>query len=102
MPGDGPVLVSWCAKNNDPYERGRDGKYQLKDGKPQAGPTLTLLFDPESQYANTIEEIQGKNRNIRCERHKFTTLDPTDHRAIFNFLKKEIPEIRDKYHGREL
>ena len=128
MPGDGPVLVSWCAKNNDPYERGRDGKYQLKDGKPQAGPTLTLMFDPESQYANTIEDvvllyneppqakedgaslvvrqtieaIQGKNRNIRCERHKFTTLDPTDHRAIFDFLKKEIPEIRQKYHGREL
>jgi hypothetical protein len=50
----------------------------------------------------TIEAIQGKNRNIRCERHKFATLDPTDHRAIFDFLKKEIPEIRDKYHGREL
>ena len=57
MPGDGPVLVSWCAKNNDPYERGRDGKYQLKDGKPQAGPTLTLMFDPESPYANTIEDV---------------------------------------------
>lgn len=128
MPGDGPVLVSWCAKNNDPYERGRDGKYQLKDGKPQAGPTLTLLFDPESQYASTIEDvvllyneppeakedgaslvvrqtieaIQGKNRKIRCERHKFTTVDPTDHRAIFDFLKKEIPEIRQEYQGREL
>lgn len=128
MSGDGPVLVSWCAKNNDPYERGRDGKYQLKDGKPQAGPTLTLLFDTESQYANTIEDvvllyneppqakedgaslvvrqtieaIQGKSRKIRCERHKFATIDPTDHRAIFDFLKKEIPEIRQKYQGREL
>lgn len=128
MPSDGPVLVSWCAKNNDPYERGRDGNYQLRDGTPQTGPTLTLLFDPESQYANSIEDvvilynepalskddsasrvvrqtmeaIRGKSPKIRCESRKFSTMDPTDHRAIFDFLKKEVPEIRQKYHGREL
>jgi DNA-binding NtrC family response regulator len=129
MPGNGRVLLSWCARNNDPYERDRDGKYQLRDGKPAPGPTLTLLFDRESQYANaiedvvllynepshpakediaslvvrqTVEAIQSKNRKIRCEQHRFTTMDPTDHRAIFDFLLKEIPEIRRKYQGREL
>src|SRR5450631_3877950 len=128
MPGDGPVLLSWCARNNDPYERDRDGNYQLKNGAPTPGPTLTLLFDQQSSYANTIEDvallyneplhgkddsagrvveqtieaIQAKKRTIRCERHKFTTADPTDHSAIFKFLQKKVSEIRQRFQGREL
>lgn len=27
MPRQGPVLLSWSARNNDPFERDRDGNY---------------------------------------------------------------------------
>lgn len=122
------VLVSWCARNNDPYERDREGKFILNNGKPVPGPTLTLLFDQDSKYQKaiqdvvllyneppnaradaertiakqTIEAIQARKPTTRCELHKFVTTDPTDHRAIYDFLQKKLPEIRQKYEGREL
>lgn len=127
MSQDGPVLLSWCARNNDPYERDRDGNYR-PDGKAQPGPTLTLLFDPESEFykkiedvvllsnetlnetdplaervlRQTIEAIKGKAPMIRCQSRKLKTADPTDHLSIFEFLRKEVPKIRQEFLGREI
>lgn len=128
MPGNSPVLLSWCARNNDPFERDRDGNYQQRGGKPIWGPTPTILFDAASRYASrikdvvllyreeadkgksretevvqqTIDFIQGKDPQIRCERHAWLATDPTDHSAIFQFLNQKLPEIRQKYRDREL
>lgn len=127
MSQEGPVLLSWCARNNDPYERDRDGNYRA-DGNAQPGPTLTLLFDPESEFykrihdvvllsnetpngtdplaarvlRQTIEAIKGKAPMIRCQSKKMKTADPTDHLSIFEFLKKEVPKIRQEFAGREI
>src|ERR1700749_3265329 len=102
MSQEGPVLLSWCARNNDPYERDRDGNYRA-DGKAQPGPTLTLLFDPESEFykkvkdvvllsneapngadsvaervlKQTLEAIKGKGSMIRCQSRKLKTADPS-------------------------
>jgi hypothetical protein len=52
------VLVSWIAVNSDPYERERAGSaLRLVAGAPVAGPTLTLLFDPDSPYAGSISDF---------------------------------------------
>jgi DNA-binding NtrC family response regulator len=122
-----PVLLSWCARSNDPYERDRDGNYR-QDGRALPGPTLTLLFDPESKYCKaiedvvllsnespdgkdrmgervltqTIEAIKAKDPRIRCQSLKLVTPDPTDHAKIFEFLKKKLPEIREQFLGREI
>jgi DNA-binding NtrC family response regulator len=127
MPRQGPVLLSWCAKNNDPYERDRDGNYR-QDVPPVPGPTLTVLFDPESKYCRTIEDvvllynepgkgtdrtaervvkqtieaIQGKNPLVRCQSFKLVTSDPTDYSAIFDFMKEKLPAIRREFLGREI
>ena len=123
MSTQGPVLVSWCARNNDPYERDRKGAYSVPA---VAGPTLTLLFDPQSEYANrvndvvllsndakgeqtggqvlrqTIEAIKLKRPTARCEQRIWQSQDPTDHRAIYEFLKTTLPAIREKFRDREL
>lgn len=54
-----PVLLSWVARNNDPYERDRRSReFKLgPDGEPVHGPTLTLLFDDDSPYRNQIEDV---------------------------------------------
>lgn len=127
MSQEGPVLLSWCARNNDPYERDRDGNFRA-DGKAQPGPTLTLLFDPESEFykkvedvvllsneapngadpaaervvKQTIDAIRAKGPMIRCQCRKMKTADPTDHLSIFEFLKKEVPKIRQEFAGREI
>ena len=52
------VLLTWVARNNDPYERNRDGTYrQNAKGEKIWGPTLTILFDPSSPYSNSISDI---------------------------------------------
>ena len=123
----GPVLLSWCARSNDPYERDRDGNYR-QDGRALPGPTLTLLFDPESKYCKVIEDvvllsnespdgkdhigervltqtidaIKSKDPRIRCQSLKLVTPDPTDHAKIFEFLKERLPEIRKQFPEREI
>src|SRR3954447_4397691 len=58
MSGSSPVLVSWVAVNNDPYERdGKSGANRLVDGSPVPGPTLTLLFDEESPVAGQVKDV---------------------------------------------
>jgi DNA-binding NtrC family response regulator len=124
-----PVLVTWIAVNNDPYERERGrGACGLVNVEPTPGPTLTVLFDEESPFAGQIcdvvllhrEEENGNNTlekravddTITVIRDRQSTLnvhreiwrgnDPTDHRAIFDFLRETVPRIRKRFAEREL
>ena len=58
MTATSPVLISWVAVNNDPYERER-GKtaYRLVDGEPVAGPMLSILFDEESPFSGAFRDV---------------------------------------------
>ena len=115
MKTNNPVLISWVAVNNDPYE-------QNDDGTTVPGPTLTLLFDENSPYKNSVRDVvllrrekagQGGDKERRATEelkkaileHRSETKirvelwkseDPTDHRAILEFSRKLMPEIRNK------
>lgn len=126
MKKSNPVLVSWLAVNNDPYERGPDRSYRVADGARIPGPTLTLLTDPGSEYAGHITDAvlirQGgdeaalhtqiyeelvQSLGERCPTLRLHPLvwdgsDPTDHAAIFEFLREQLPRIRRKFPAREL
>lgn len=122
-----PVLVTWVAVNNDPFER--HGKHDFSllvdDEHLTFGPTLTLLCDEESCFAGKIDDvvifyrkhegesdretkaveeltIQIRKRNIRVHLEAWDGNDPTDHRAIFNFLSTTIQKIRLRFENREL
>ena len=125
-----PVLISWIAVNNDPYERKlpEHNTYRLVDGKPVPGPTLTVLLDSESPFAGKIGEavfLHQEGRGTENERGRraveetvevlrklkphlnlrlepWSGDDPTDHHAIFEFLQKKAPELRTRYSGRKL
>ena len=122
-----PVLVSWVAVNNDPYEHDRvSGKPRLAGSVLVPGPTLTLLCDKESPYAGTIRDVVLLHRvpcggsavreqraldelcDVLRERSFGVHLepwngdDPTDHREVFEFLRNKLPEIRRRFRGREL
>ncbi|RME56593.1 MAG: sigma-54-dependent Fis family transcriptional regulator [Deltaproteobacteria bacterium] len=114
----GYLLISWLARKNDPFS-------QQRDGRRLPGPTLTLLFDEASPYRGKIEralffchrtreeqdrEIAEKlveatkrailERGFEPARLEFLYWDhenPTDHRAIFEFLKERLKEIGRKY-----
>ena len=100
-----PVLITWVAVNNDPFEREREtGKPRLVDGEPVAGPTLTLLCDEESSYAGQVTDVvllhrspegggttrewravdelsaELKQRRFRVHLEAWSGDDPTDHR----------------------
>lgn len=123
------VLVSWIAVNNDPFERDRSGgTYRLVGGKPVAGPTFTLLFDPDSPYAGkvsdivllhgaqsagedsrqaralseTLKELKARDPRLRVHLEPWDGDDPTDHGQILDFLRQKLPEIRRKFLGKEL
>lgn len=111
-PGPRPVLVSWLAVRNDPFNR---------SGEP--GPTLTFLCDPDSPYRgatedaviyyNSVEhrevaeeleeEIQNRSRGDGPSVHlRHLAVNPIDHREIFEKLRRELQELRDEFVGREL
>lgn len=123
------VLISWIAVNNDPYERDRAGSaFRLVDGSPVPGPTLTLLFDPDSPYAGsisdfvlfhgrspdgketrqsravsqTLEELKARDPGLRIHQEPWDGDDPTDHGQIFEFLRERLPAVRRKFADREL
>ncbi|HIH2749970.1 sigma 54-interacting transcriptional regulator [Burkholderia aenigmatica] len=48
------VSVSWVSFNNDPYRRERDGRFSLRDGQHEAGPTLEFLLNADSPVAGQI------------------------------------------------
>jgi len=129
MTARAPVLVSWVAVNNDPFERERGkASYVLADGAPVPGPTLTLLFDEESPWAGqmhdvvllhrkaagkdgererravdeTVDELQRRQPELRIHLEPWQGEDPTDHGAIFEFLRAKLPELRRRFAGHEL
>ena len=127
MSSNSPVLISWVAINNDPFERDfKTREYRLVDGLPVFGPTLTLLCDEASQYAGQVRDVvllhrrfsgQGaereqrvvqdtvdelKRRSFRVQLEIWPGDDPTDHGSIFQFLREKLVKIRSQYRGREL
>ena len=123
------VLISWIAVNNDPFERQwPEGGYRFVDGEPVPGPTLTVLLDEESPFARTIRDVVLLHRKatgaeherercaveetVRILRERLPELclhrvpwrgdDPTDHRAVFEFLRVKMPELRRRFSDREL
>lgn len=115
-----PVLISWIARDHDPYHKDRDGKFiKDRDGRLVIGPTISFLFDDKSPYKGRVQnvvlfhtegdptdELQAaiyeRNPAVKIEFTSWKTGDPTDHSAIFEFLRSQIPNIREKYQGREL
>ena len=122
-----PVLFSWVAFNNDPFERDTKSRAFIeKNGKHTPGPTLTLLFDPDSPFlgyikefvlftrvglkaereqqvvAETIEAIRERDAAIQIRVEEWDGDDPTDHESIFHFLRKRLPVLRRLYAGKEL
>ena len=112
MATNSPVLISWVARNNDPYHQNRDGSCV-------PGPTLTFLFDDDSPYKGRVRDavlfhtegdlvdelkaaIHKKDPAVRLAFQAWKTEDPTDHSAIFEFLRDRIPDIREKYRDRKL
>lgn len=129
------VLVSWIARNNDPFERDqprghkadRDQPPPIATTKPVDGPTLMLLTDPESPYAGRVSDVvlfQQGGAEAEVDRKIYERLravlhercpslrvqsevwencnDPTDHQAIFAFLRERLPNVRRQFSGREL
>lgn len=69
MTASPPVLVTWVAVNNDPYERNtKTGEFILDGGQPVPGPTLTFLFDIESPFSGQVKDIVLLHRSHRCAR----------------------------------
>lgn len=121
-----PVLVSWIASQNDPFERNRDRTEVLVGGERILGPTLVLLTDPASEYAGQVsdavlfrqggaaaemyarvyEELVGalaeRCPTLRLHPSVWEGDDPTDHSALFEFLREQLPTVRRKFPGREL
>lgn len=108
------TLLTWIAKQNDPYNR---------NGSP--GPNLTLLFDSNSPYAGRFDEliilfrddesgeseelqkvrqlekeIHNRDPGLRIEKRPWRGKDPTDHAVIHEFLQEEIPKIRRNRKGK--
>src|SRR5690242_17697804 len=106
-----PVLLTWLATRNDPYERVKSGgAVRETAGGPVPGPTLTLLTDEASPYANRITDVvvlrQGgaeapmhdriyaelgealadRAPSVRLHPHVWVHDDPTDHAAIYDWL----------------
>ncbi|HAA53280.1 MAG TPA: hypothetical protein DCE42_00910 [Myxococcales bacterium] len=122
------ILLSWIARNNDPYSRTRKMTY-MRDarGNLYEGPTLSLMFSPDSPYRGSFKQVyiftqkrntkkQHKNsltneqiaQELKSEIHKrapevvvhFCRWDydnPTDHKAIFEFMRHHIPQIRKQH-----
>ena len=129
MTSRGPVLLSWIAVNNDPFERERGSSdFRVVDGQKLPGPTLTLLFDEDSSFRGVIEDIvflyradprgsAGREKRaidetvaelkqmapeLRLHTEEWLGDDPTDHLAIFEFLRERLPKIRRRFAGRDL
>lgn len=118
------ILVSWIDRNNDPYSRNRLMEYFLdEEGNRVEGPALSLMFFAESAYQNTFSkaiffylqpeqerepssssiakalqaEIAKINPKIDVELRPWNHDNPTEHKAIFAFLRKQLPDIRRQH-----
>ena len=127
MTAKAPVLVSWIAVNNDPFERERgSATFRLVAGTTVPGPTLTLLFDEGSPWSGqirdvvllhrriqgsddreqravkqTVEELRARQPELRVHAESWQGDDPTDHNGIFEFLRLKMPELRRRFAGHE-
>ena len=123
---DNCVLLSWVDLRTDPYATSRDGRRD----KSLVGPTLTLLFDPESPYRGCItnvvlfyrkpshdpkrhedfaaadatrKEVERLSKGgIKIELVPWHGEDPTDHRKIFAFLDPQLADLGARFEGRPL
>lgn len=118
------VLVSWIARNNDPYS-----SVERPGHTPAPGPTLTLLVDPESPWKDCIaavelfwrrdpsaargrddakhlnsvvEAIRTQVPGLPVHAHAWEAADPTDISAIYRFVSDALPRIRARHPGSEL
>lgn len=121
------VLVTWLATRGDPFERtGSGGDFVQRNGERIPGPTLALLTDPASPYASKITDamilrqggpdaathdriygelvgaLEERASTLRLHPETWVHDDPTDHGAIYEFLRELLPRIRRKFKGREL
>lgn len=129
------VLLSWADLRSDPYNVPHNGNADRRE----PGPTLTLLFDPESPYRGCvhrvvlfyrkpdggprphedfaaadatrkeIERLSGSRNidaqsgpKIEVELVPWAGDDPTDHRAIFDFLSEEVRREDERSAGQHL
>ena len=122
-----PVLLTWLATRNDPYERVKSGgPFRETPEGPVPGPTLTLLTDPASPYANRITDVvvlrqagseaamhdriygelvaalAERTPTVQLHPHTWVHDDPTDHAAIYDWLRTLLPRIRRQFRGREI
>jgi DNA-binding NtrC family response regulator len=122
-----PVLVTWLATRNDPFERVKSGgPFRETPEGWVPGPTLTLLTDPASPYANRVTDVvmlrqSGSEASmhdsiygelvaalaeraptVRLYPHTWVHDDPTDHAAIYDWLRTLLPRLRRQFRGREL
>ncbi|HZH14081.1 MAG TPA: sigma 54-interacting transcriptional regulator [Archangium sp.] len=130
MKSSSPVLLSWVAKKNDPFDALPPGeKAASSTAQPQPGPTLTLLFDDSSPFKGRVEdvvllyrvpppsyaasgdrpvfdatkrEIAKREPRIRVQQRTWVSDDPTNHQTLFDFLRDQLPRIRQEFKGREL
>jgi sigma54-dependent transcription regulator len=123
----GPVLITWLATRNDPYERvGSGGAFRETASGFVPGPTLTLLTDPASPYCHRVQDVvvllqagaEAKMHqriyddlievlaveapSVRMHPRRWVHDDPTDHAAIYEWLRTLLPLLRRQFRGREL
>ena len=115
------VLLSWVDLRTDPYT-------SMPGGEPDRtapGPTLTLLFDPDSPYRGRIahavlffrrsaadplrhedfaaadatrREVERLSRGgVSFELVPWPGEDPTDHRQLFEFLDPKVAGVRARF-----
>ena len=124
---DDAVLVTWLATRGDPFERTRSGgPYRETSGGLIPGPMLALLTDTASPYTNRISDavilyqggadavvhrrVYDELADVLSERVPALRLhpqlwehdDPTDHAAIYEYLRTLLPKLRRQFPGREL
>jgi DNA-binding NtrC family response regulator len=119
------VLISWVDLNTDPYVRkmGSLGYRLTDDGQRHIGPTLKLLQSEDPPYVRHIRHVilfhgaEERNRHVATETkqaleetrpglkvtlEEWQGTDPTDHKAIFEFLQERLALIRRQHQGQEL
>jgi len=124
-PARDQVLVSWIARNNDPFDRKRGSReYILRDGVRVQGPTLNLLFDQDSAHRGQVGDvvlfhqtdslsawvydelrvaIRERDAGVRVHEVLWKGRpNPTDHRAIFAHVRAAMQALRARFEGREL
>lgn len=122
-----PVLVTWLATRGDPFERTKSGgPFRETSTGVVPGPMLALLTDLASPYAGRISDVvvlrQGgveagmhervyeelvaalaeRAPAVRLHPQVWAHDDPTDHAAIYEYLRTLLPRVRRQFPDREL